>query len=810
MEGALSGLTHQEAAERLRTHGPNSVVLEKKLPTVLQFLKTFNSPLILLLLASSAIAAYFGDIRSFVTIMLMLLLSAVLDYINVYKSDKAAQKLKDRIKVTATVLRDGEGQVVRISQIVPGDIVVLKVGNIVPADGTAVLAEHCFVNESSLTGESYPVSKRPGEGMYMGSSLVTGEAYMEVTATGKDTRFNHVVSSLSKGQVETEFDREIRTFSVLILKLTAGLLLFVFLVNALLKQNYLESLMFAIALAVGMTPEMMPMIIAINLSKGSLAMSKRGVIVKQLSAIQNFGSMDVLCTDKTGTLTEDHIALVKYVDAYGNLSEETLRYGYLNSTYSNGFRNPLDEAIEQYRHISTKGYSKIAEIPFDFDRKRESVIVQQNKQGEIITKGAPEEVLSICTAYGTTHAKLTASIREAAEATYRKLSMGGYRVLAIAYRSIDSKASYGTDDEQDMVFMGLLAFMDPPKETVAKTVRRMKEHGITIKIITGDNELVSHRIAQEIGFHVSGVLLGSDIERLSDRELAKQAKAVNLFARVNPDQKLRIITILRANGHVVGYIGDGINDAPSLKAADVGISVNNATDIAKESADLIMMHKDLDDLVHAVIEGRKTFSNTYKYLLMTLSSNFGNMFSMAGASLFLPFLPMRPAQVLFNNLLYDTSQFTLPTDNVDEDELKHPQVLNLAMVKRFMVIFGPVSSAFDFLTFFILYGLLRLDEPRFQTGWFMESLATQVFVVYVIRTKFVPFMESRPSRSLVLGTLLVVTVGWAVALLPLGSYFGFVTLSGNTVALILLVVLMYLAIVEMVKQRVYRYLLTLA
>lgn len=798
-----SGLTRHEAKRRLLVYGPNSATFEKKRSLILQFLLLFRSPLILLLIASASISAYFGDLRSALVIMAMVLLSSLLDFFNTYKAGKEAEKLRDSIKVTATVIREGKEIDIRIAEIVPGDCVLLRVGDIVPADGIVSEIQHFYVNESALTGESFPIAKIKKDQVWMGSSITTGEAIMTVTETGMKTRFNHIVAGLSAADTPTEFDREIRDFSMLVIKAAIALMLFVFLVNAFLKGNWLESLMFAVALAVGMTPEMMPMIITINLSKGSLAMAHRGVIVKRLSSIQNFGSMDLLCTDKTGTLTEDRIALVRYVDAFGNESKDVLKYAYLNSIFTESFKNPMDDAIQRFKHIPVASFRKIDEIPFDFDRRREAVVLNQGAKTLLICKGSPDAIFSVCTEIHRNNVHKIKDVLTAAKETYEALSKDGYRVLALAFREIDRKKEYGVQDEKKLCFLGLLAFLDPPKKGVTETLKKMKEYGIGIKIITGDNELVSQRVAEQISFPITGVLLGDDIDKLSDEELNEKAHGVNLFARVNPDQKLRIIRTVQKHGHVVGYIGDGVNDAPSLKIADVGISVNNAMDIAKESADLIMLRKELDDLVEAVIEGRKTFVNTMKYLMMMLSSNFGNMFSMAGASAILPFLPMLPGQVLFNNFLYDTSQFMLPADNVDEKDLKKPKRLQLSLVKKFMLIIGPISSIFDFLTFFLLGAVFHLSEHQFQTGWFIESLATQVFVVYIIRTKLIPFIQSRPSIYLVIGTVMMVAIGWITALTPLRSLFDFGSIPWLAVIGIAGMVVVYLVLVEVVKRWFY-------
>jgi Mg2+-importing ATPase len=793
----MTGLTSQEARARLTRYGPNSTTLEKRRPAFLIFLETFKSPLVVLLLASSIIAAYFGEIDSFVIIVTIVLLSSILDFVNTYKSDKAAEKLKDHIRITATVYRDGLREEIRVEQLVPGDIVFLSAGDVVPADGKVAEGKHFFINESALTGESFPIAKDVGMPMYMGSSVISGEATMEVVTTGKDTQFSHVVAALSTRPTITEFDREIKSFSYLVLRITIVLLVAIFAVNVLFHRDLLTSLLFAVALAVSITPELLPMIITMNLTRGSLIMAKHGVIVKRLSSMQNFGSMDILCTDKTGTLTEDEIALVQYVDAHGHACENTLKHAYLNSVFTTSFRNPLDEAVKKFRHLKVKEYKKIDEIPFDFQRKRESVVVENKDERLLITKGAPEEVFAICR-MGTVEWK-------AAERTYTNLSKEGFRVLAIATKEMPERAGYLPKDEHNLSFMGFIAFLDPPKPTVAKTLEHMREYGVQVKIVTGDNELVTQRIAQDINLHIDGVLLGRQVAKMTDAELAKKAPHTTIFARVNPEQKLRIIQTFQKLGHVVGYMGDGINDAPSLKAADVGISVNNAVDIAKESADLILMHKSLDDLIKAVVEGRKTFANTLKYLMMVLSSNFGNAYSMSVASLVIPFLPLLPTQILLNNLIYDASQLSLPSDSVDDEDLKRPQRFEIKKVKRFMLIFGPVSSIFDFITFSILLLVFRFNEASFQTGWFIESLATQVLVVYIIRTKRLPFIESRPSWQLVVGTLSMLAVGWAVALSSWGArFFKFGSINLAAVIAIVIITAIYLVLVQIIKQWFYR------
>jgi len=800
----MIGLSHAEATLRLKQNGPNAVALQHHNSALELFLDTFKSPLVILLLVAAGLSGYFGEVTSSLIIVVIVALSSLLDFVNTYRSNRAAEELKERVRVTTTVMRDGTPKEIPLENVVMGDVVLLTAGNIIPADGKLLTGAHFYTNEASLTGEAFPQMKELGMPVYMGSSVSSGQAQIEITATGARTQFSKVVAALNSRQLPTEFDREIKDFSFLVLRITIGLVLFVFLVNAFLKHDLLGSLLFAVALAVGITPELLPMIITLNLTKGSMAMARRGVIVKRLASIQNFGSMDVLCTDKTGTLTEDKIALVKYVDGKGITSEKTLEYAYINSVLSSGYKNPLDDAVQEFRHVSLKEYKKIDELPFDFERRRESVIVQKGEKRFLIAKGAPEGLWKTCMHCGDMHTFLSAGQLRAIKETHEKLSRGGFRVLGIAIKELKEKETYSTADEEGLVFMGFIAFLDPPKISVEKTLRRMQDYGINIKIITGDNELVSARIAREIDLEITGVVLGTEMDTLNDKALAKKVETANLFARVNPEQKMRIIKTIQTNGHVVGYMGDGINDAPSLKAADVGISVNNAVDIAKESADLILLHKSLEDLVEGVIEGRKTFINTVKYLRMVLSSNFGNVFSMAGASLILPFLPMLPTQILLNNLIYDASQFAIPLDHVDPQELQRPHRLDLKEIKRFMVIFGPLSSLFDFITFGVLYITFGLTGARFQTGWFLESLVTQIFVVYIIRTRKIPFLESRPSLALVISTLMGVGVGLLASLTTFGKIFGFISLANRPLIVIGLIVAVYLCVIEVVKQRFFR------
>ena len=803
-EGKKLGLSNAEAKRRLLKNGYNEIVSPHRFSGVVALLGRFKNPLVIILLLAAVLSGFLGDRTSAAIIIVIVLISTLLDFINTYKSDKAAEALKSRVRVQAAVYRGGQVIEIPVRNLVVGDVVQLKIGDIIPADGKVLDSEHFYVNESVLNGESFPKDKETGAEVYMGSSTISGSANVVITGTGRDTKYSHIAAQVSEREAPTEFDREIKDFSLLIIRLTFGLVLFVFLTSALLKHDLLESLLFSVALAVGLTPELLPMIITLNLTKGSLAMAKRGVIVKKLSAIENFGSMDILCTDKTGTLTEDRIEVIKYVDCFGGISERVLLHAYIASEFEAGFKSPLDAAIKEFRRLDIGAYHRVSEIPFDFERKRSSVIVRRPGGRQLITRGAPEEVLKVCTSFDDDQ-PLTDSAKQKALAEFQALSEDGFRVLAVAVKQLESHKRYTSDDESGMTMLGFIAFLDPAKKTVAATLRHMREHGIEIKVLTGDNDLVTQKIAHDIHLNVKGTLTGVDIEAMNDDELAKVVENTTIFARLNPAQKVRIIHQLQRAGHVVGYMGDGINDAPSLKAADTGVSVNNAVDIAKDTADLILMHKSLADLIAGVIVGRKTFANTLKYLKMALSSNFGNMFSMAGAALFLPFLPMLAPQILFNNLLYDTAQITLPLDNVDPEEIKRPRTLKIGFLKRFMLVFGPLSSVFDFLTFFVLYGALHLSVGQFQAGWFIESIATQLLVIYVLRTKKLPFIQSRPSVFVLFTTVVAIIIAAVAIFSGIAHYFQFVAPPAMAMIAIACIVAAYLLAVQLIKSRFYRW-----
>jgi len=722
---------------------------------------------------------------------------------------------------------------------VPGDVIGLTAGDLVPADAWLFKVRDLHVQQAALTGESLPVEKdaldlqslEQAKGderhkVFLGTSVVSGTGTAQVMATGKNTSFGDIATRLATKPPETEFERGTRQFGLLIMKTTILLVLFVLLVSVVLHHNFLESLLFAVALAVGLTPEFLPMITTVTLGQGAVHMARKKVIVKHLEAMQNFGSIDVLCSDKTGTLTSGEMALDQHLDLFGSPSERVFLLAYLNSLHETGVSNPLDQAIKnqaskqkpgvnpldeavlQHDHPDIHAYRKIDEIPFDFERRRVSIVVEREAERLLITKGAPESVLPVCSRYELNgqQAPLDADSRARGEATYRDLCARGFRVLAVAYAAVPLQEVYRADDEKDLVLAGFLTFSDPPLDTAKFALEALRRDGVEVKILTGDNELVTRHICAQVGLIDGRIILGDELERMSDPALAHVVERTSVFARVSPAQKNRIILALKVRRHVVGYLGDGINDAPSLHAADVGISVSTAVDVARDAADIILLERSLSVLHEGIIEGRKAFGNVMKYLLMGTSSNFGNMFSMAVASLFLPFLPMLPTQILLNNFLYDLAQVTIPTDHVDITFIHKPQRWNVQMIRDFMIYIGPLSSIYDFLTFFALLKVFHASEQLFHTGWFVESLATQTLVIFIIRTAGNP-LRSRPSLALTATTIAVVMAGIAIPFTSLGKVLGFVRLPFAFFLFLAGASGTYLLLVELVKRRLMRRLL---
>jgi P-type Mg2+ transporter len=818
---SLQGLSSDEVELRRSTYGPNEVVRQKRLAAYRQFAGQLKNPLIIILLLAAVLSVFLGELADALIIIVIVFLSVFIDFFQEYRAERAVELLKEKISTMATVIRKGARQDVPLSELVPGDIIALSAGDIVPADARVLSARDFFVDQSALTGESFPVEKtaqfRHGmepdpsgreQYLFMSSPVVSGSATAVVIKTGMLTEYGKIAERLTARPPETEFERGLKQFSYLVTRIIFLLVIFVFFTNALFKHGVLDSLLFAVALAVGLTPELLPMILTVNLAKGALSMSEKGVIVKHLASIQNFGSMDVLCTDKTGTLTENRITLIYHVDAERNSSDRVLLYSYLNSYHQTGLKSPLDEAILKESCVIIGQYRKIDEIPFDFIRKRISVVVEKNDGRILIAKGAPEEILKLCTSIsrGDTSEPFSDEWYNQAAALYDTLSGEGFRILAVATKKItDEKSTYTSDDETGLTFHGFVAFIDPPKETVHESLLMLHDAGIDVKIITGDNKLVTRHICGTLDFPITRIIEGNEIARMDSDTLASAVEQANIFTRVSPPQKERIIRALMKNNHAVGYLGDGINDAPSIRAADIGITVDNAVDIAKESADIVLLKKDLRVLRDGILEGRKTFGNTMKYIMMGTSSNFGNMISVAAASLFLPFLPLLPVQILLNNLLYDMSQSTIPADTVDGEYVQAPKRWDIGFIKKFLLVFGPVSSLFDILTFITLLFVFHAPVEIFRTVWFLESLCTQTFIIFAIRTRRVPFYKSRPSRYLVISSILVVITGIAIIFTPVGDLFGFVPLTLAYFLLIGVLVTGYVVVVEIVKTQFYRH-----
>ena len=813
------GLSQQEAEDRLRKFGPNDPSPRKRGALLAELASLFLNPLVIILFVAIAISVAVGQVTDAAIIFVIAMLSVAINFVQTYRAEISVRKLRENVSLTATVLRDGTWLEVRRENVVPGDLVRVSAGDLVPADGFLVESRDLYVQQAALTGESMPAEKQTAAGeepgtaspdapdwVFLGTSVVSGTGTISITATGSRTAFGFIGANLRERAGETEFERGLRRFGMLIMRAVLFLVLFILVMRVALHKDAFESFVFAVALAVGLTPEFLPMITSVTLGRGAVRMARRQVIVKHLPAIQNFGSIDILCSDKTGTLTTGVMTLRSSVDAFGQDSERPLALGRLNSKFETGIRSPLDTAILQSESSEVAGYSKCDEIPFDFNRRRLSVVVERSlaegNEHLLITKGAPEGILALCDFYekDSQPRPMNSSERDQVRKVYEGLCEKGFRALAIAWRQVDRRDGFSAADEQALVLAGFIAFEDPASPDAAHALRQMKRDGIQVKILTGDNELVARHICMQVGLEAPTIVLGSKLDEMTDPALGHVAEQTAVFARVTPMQKLRILRSLRQRGHVVGYIGDGINDAPSLHAADVGISVATAVDVARDAADIILLKPGLGILHRGILEGRKASGNVLKYLLMDTSSNFGNMFSMAGASLFLPFLPMLSTQILLNNFLYDCAQIAIPTDNVDEEYLRGPQRWDVRLIRNFMIFVGPISSLYDFLTFYVLLHFFHASEVLFHTGWFVESLATQTLVLFVIRTTGNP-LKSRPSRWLTLNTLAVVIIGLVLPWSPLTGLLGFTPLPLPFFLFLGLSTLTYLLLVEVAKRR---------
>ena len=831
LDSSKDGLSSQDAQRRLLEIGPNEPVLERHNGNLSEIVRGLANPLVIILLIAGLVSAVVGELVNASIIVTMVVLSLAINFIQTYRSHRAVERLRQGIVLTATVLRDGLWIEVARRELVPGDIVRLVAGNLVPADARLIEARDLHVQQAALTGESLPAEKEASppvplvnsatidkSNVFLGTSIVSGSATALVAVTGKETVFGEIAGKLVQRAPETEFERGTREFGLLIMQTVFFLVAFVFLVNAVLRHDPFESLLFALALAVGLTPEFLPMITTVTLGQGALRMAREKVIVKNLSAIQNFGSIDVLCSDKTGTLTSGEMSLEKHLDSRGNPAEKSFFFAYLNSYFQTGIKNPIDRAILQkaninpldlailrHDHPDVHSFRKLDEVPFDFERRRVSVVIESESARLLIAKGAPENIFAVCKDYEVDGRSMVLedAARSRCQALFEDLSNQGYRVLAVAYRPMPEQPVYGKSDEQQLVLIGFLAFFDPPLEDAGEMLRALARDGVQVKILTGDNEKVARHVCAQVGLDCTRVVLGAELEKIGDAALAQVAENVTIFARVSPAQKNRVIHALKQRNHVVGFLGDGINDAPSLHAADVGISVASAVDVARDAASIILLEHDLGSLHRGIIEGRKAFSNVMKYLLMGTSSNFGNMFSMAGASLFLPFLPMLPTQILLNNFLYDLAQVTIPTDNVEPSFILKPRRWDIKLIRNFMIYIGPISSLYDFLTFYALLHFFGASEQLFHTGWFIESLATQTLVIFVIRTAGNP-LRSRPSAALTATTLSVVFAGFIIPLTPVGELLGFTRFPVSYLLFLLGVTSTYLCLVELAKRRLMR------
>jgi Mg2+-importing ATPase len=817
LETRQEGLSSEEARQRLIRYGANLLTPQKRSDTFALLLAQFKNPITLMLIFAAGLSFFLQDHVDAAIILIIILVSGLLGFWQERGAADAVEKLLAIVRIKTTVLRDRSQKDIALENIVPGDIVVLNAGDAIPADSLILEAKDLFVDEATLTGETYPVEKEAGllpaeaplssrtNCLLMGTHVISGTARAVVVFTGQEAEFGKISERLKLRPQETEFERGIRQFGYLLLEVTLALVFMIFAVNVYFHRPVLEAFLFSLALAVGLTPQLLPAIISINLAHGAKSMAKQKVIVKRLAAIENFGSMDILCSDKTGTLTEGTIHLHSALDLAGNSSERVFFHAYMNAFFEKGFSNPIDEAIRSYKQPDVSGYERVDEVPYDFIRKRLSILVVKDGRYLMVTKGSLPNVLDICsTAEASLGDKVDiASVKREIYQKFEMLSNQGFRLLGVAYRDMGAAASIVKEHEENMTFLGFLVLFDPPKAGIAETIDRLKQLGVSLKIISGDNRLVAAKVSQDVGLADAKILTGSDLRAISNEALLHKVMETDIFAEVEPNQKERIILALRKAGHVVGYMGDGINDASALHAADVGISVDTAVDVAKESADIVLLEKNLAVLVQGVSEGRKTFANTLKYVFMATSANFGNMFSMAGASLFLSFLPLLPKQILLTNLMTDFPEMTIATDHVDKEMLDKPRRWNISFIRKFMFTFGLVSSVFDYLTFGVLLFILQATPDQFRTGWFMESVISASIIVLVIRSRR-PFFKSRPGRYLSVATIAIVLVTLAVPFTPVGEIFGFVPLPVSFLMMMGLIVIFYILMTEFVKKVFYQ------
>jgi len=817
LESTSDGITSNEAKKRLTTYGPNRLKPQKRSDVFTLLISQFKSPIILILLAATALSFFLHNLVDASIILSIVLISGLLGFWQEYGASNAVAKLLAIVQIKASALRDGNQVEIPVEDIVPGDVIVLNAGDIVPGDCLLLESKDLFVDEAMLTGETFPVEKAISElpantplaqrtnTVWMGTHVVSGNAKAIVVLTAKNTEFGKVSERLKLKAPETDFERGIRRFGYFLGEVTLVLVVMIFAINVFLHRPVLESFLFSLALAVGLTPQLLPAIISINLAHGAKKMAQKKVIVKRLASIENFGSMNVICSDKTGTLTEGTVQVQSAMDVNGNESEKAFLYSYLNASFETGFTNPIDEAILNHRKIDVSEYKKQDEIPYDFLRKRLSIAVTHGDSHFMVTKGALANILQVCSSIETTEGNVVEinSLQDEIQKHFEDFSNDGFRTLGIAYKNIPAGSPISKNDEMGMTFLGFLTLFDPPKPNIAATIDNLKKLGVALKVITGDNHLVAASISKKMGLSENRIITGPDMHSMSDAALLRQVGSVDVFAEIEPNQKERIIVALRKAGNVVGYMGDGINDASALHAADVGISVDTAADVAKDAADIVLLEKDLGVLVEGVKEGRTTFANTLKYVFMATSANFGNMFSMAGVSLFIPFLPLLPKQILLTNLMTDFPEMTIATDRVDDQMIDYPRRWDIKAIRKFMITFGLLSSIFDYLTFGLLLLVLRVNEGQFRTGWFIESVISASLIVLVIRSRK-PFFKSLPGKYLLIATISITVLTLIFPFTPLGTLFGFTALKFSTCIYLLLIVAIYIVAAEVTKNVFYK------
>jgi P-type Mg2+ transporter len=815
------GLSSTEAASRLAVHGANRIQSKRTSGTIALLIRQFKSPIILILIFAASLSIFLHDRTDAIIILIIVLVSGLLGFWQERGANNAVEKLLSMVQVRIAARRDGKTVEVPVEDVVPGDIVELSAGSGVPGDCLILESRDLFVDEASLTGETYPVEKNPGviaadttlarrsNVLFMGTHVVSGTAVAVAVRTGTGTEFGQVSSHLNLRPQETEFERGVRRFGYLLMEVTLILLIGIFAINVYQHRPVLEAFMFSLALAVGLTPQLLPAIISVNLAHGAKRMAQDKVIVKRLASIENLGSMNVLCSDKTGTLTEGLVRLYRALDIAGAESEKVLLYAYINSMFETGFTNPIDDAIRNYRQLDLSSYRKLDEFPYDFVRKRLSILAACDGHNLMLTKGALTNVLSACSTAEKPDGTIVevGEVQKKIEEYFEELSSQGYRVLGLAYRDLGKESSITKLHEDQMTFLGLLVFFDPPKQSAAETIRALADIGVTLKMITGDNRLVARSVGQQVGLPNPEILTGSELREMSDEALLMRVNRTHIFAEVEPNQKERILLAAKKAGNVVGYMGDGINDASALHAADVSISVEGAVDVAKEAADIVLLEKDLAAIISGVRGGRITFANTMKYVFMATSANFGNMFSMAGASLFLPFLPLLPQQILLTNLLTDFPEMTIAGDSVDPEMVERPRRWDIGFIRRFMVTFGILSSVFDFLTFGALLFLLKAGTDQFRTGWFLESVVSACLVVLVVRSRR-PFFRTMPGRYLLVATHVVIGLTILIPFTPLGAVFKLTPLPFEYLLFLGVIVILYIIAAEAVKVIFYRRLKT--